>query len=84
MEHKGYLQSKTIESAILIIIVALLNILGLFEATPGKTYDTMLDMEGRKKEQVKNLLLIGGGGGAIYGRIKAKKKLGKKKGDEDE
>lgn len=83
METKGYLHSKTIDSAIIIIIVAILNILGLFEATPGQTYDTMLEMKGRQKEQIKNLLLIGGSGGVVYGRIKAKKKLGKKRGYED-
>lgn len=84
MENKGYLKSKTIDSAIIIIIVAVLNIVGLFEATPGQTYDTMLELQGRQKEQIKNLLLLGGSGGAIYGRIKATKRLGRKKGAEDE
>ncbi len=84
MEHKHFLQSKTVDSAILIIIVAILNIVGLFEAKPGQTYDTMLEMQGRQKEQIKNLLLIGGGGGAIYGRVKANKKLGKKKESDDD
>lgn len=83
MESKPYWQSKTVHSAIIIIVIAILNILGIGDATPGKTYDTMLDLEHREREQIKNLLLIGGGGGAIYGRAKADKRLGKKGGKKE-
>lgn len=86
MKIKENLQSKTVNSALLIIIVAILNIMGLFEATPGQTYDTMLELQGRQGEQIKNLLLMGGGAGAIFGRNHLNKKLGKKKeaGDEND
>ncbi len=84
MKIKDNLKSKTVNSAILIIIVAVLNLLGLFEATPGQTYDTMLELENRSNEQIKNLLLIGGGAGAIFGRNNLNKKLGKKKEPDDE
>jgi len=79
METKGYLQSKTIRSLIILLIIVLTNILGLGEAQPGQTYDTMCELEGRQTEQIKNLLLLGGIGTAGYYRVKADTKLGKKK-----
>lgn len=66
-----------------LLLIVLMNIMGIGEAEPGKTYDTMLEMEGRKTEQIKNLLLLGGLGGAAYGRIKAETHLGKKKKEDD-
>lgn len=83
MKIKDNLKSKTVNSSILILIVAILNILGLFEATPGQTYDTMLELQNRQNEQIKNLLLLGGAGGAIYGRNHLNKKLGGKEPDDE-
>lgn len=79
METKHPLKSKTIESLIVAVLILIMNILGVGEAQPGKTYDTMLEMEGRRTEQVKNLALIGACGGAAYGRWKANTNLGRKK-----
>lgn len=83
METKAYSKSKTMRSLVLLLVIVLMNIIGIGEAEPGKTYDTMLDMEGRNTEQIKNLLLLGGLGGAAYGRIKADTHLGKKKKEDD-
>ena len=79
MKTKSYLKSKTIDSLIVAVILIILNILGIGEAEPGKTYDTMLDMQGRQTEQIKNLLVLGALGGAAYGRANANTHLGKKK-----
>lgn len=82
METKHPLKSKTIESAIIIIVVALLNLLNIGNDRPGQTYDTMLDEQNRQGEQIKNLFLLGGGAGAIYGRAKANTKIGRKKNED--
>lgn len=79
METKHPLKSKTMESLLAAVLILIMNILGIGEATPGKTYDTMLDMRGRRTEQVKNLALLGACGGAAYGRLKANTHLGRKK-----
>lgn len=79
METKSFLKSKTIRFLIIALVIVLTNILGIGEAEPGKTYDTMLEMEGEEVEQVKNLLMLIGLGGAGYGRVVAKQPLGRKK-----
>ena len=79
MENKAYLKSKTIRFLVLAIIIVMTNIMGIGEAEPGKTYDTMTQMEGEEVEQVKNILMLIGIGGAGYGRAVAKEPLGRKK-----
>ena len=84
MKQKAYLKSKTMRSLIILVVIVVMNILGFGEAEPGKTYDTMLDMEGRSSEQAKNLLLLGAAGGAAYGRVKADTKLTRRKNVKNE
>ena len=79
METKGYLKSKTIRFLVIAAVIVLTNIIGVGEAEPGQTYDTMTKMEGEEVEQVKNILLLLGIGGAGYGRAVADKPLKRKK-----
>lgn len=79
MKTKNFLKSKTIRFLIIAVIIVLTNIMGIGEAEPGKTYDTIGEMKGEEFEQVKNVLLLLGIGGAGYGRVVANKPLGGKK-----
>ena len=79
METKAFLKSKTIRFLIIALVIVLTNIMGVGEAEPGKSYDTINTMEGEEVEQVKNILLLIGIGGASYGRAVADKPLGRKK-----
>lgn len=79
METKHPLKSKTIESLIILFIIAILNIMGIGEAKPGKTWDTITEIDNRRGEQIKNLLMLGAIGGGVYGRFVANSKLARKK-----
>jgi len=78
MQGKKFYQSKTINSAIIIIVVGIMNLWTLFtKPMDGFTYDTWTeDIQKQKADELKNLILVGGGAGAIYGRTKAKKPIG--------
>lgn len=83
MDNKPYWKSKTMRCLICGIVIVLLNVLGVGEAEPGQTYDTMLEQEGRQTEQAKNIFMLISLIGAAYGRKVANTKLGKKKEGED-
>ncbi len=76
--NKSPIKSKTIRSAIVIVVIALLNLLGVGEEQIGKTYDTMIDATGEKTEAAKDIGLLLGSAGVIYGRFR----VGKGKDDE--
>ena len=71
---KSPLKSKTIDSALIIIVIAILSLLGVGEAEVGKTYDTITTQTGKRTENAKEIITILGGAGAIYGRYKVKEK----------
>ncbi|GAG46301.1 unnamed protein product, partial [marine sediment metagenome] len=67
---KSPLKSKTIDSALVIILITVMSLLGFGEEEIAKTYDTI----GEKKtmETGKELITLLAAGGAIYGRYKVK------------
>lgn len=69
---KHPLKSKTINSALTIIVIACLNLLGVGESQIGDTYDTITTATGQKTEAAKDIGLLIAGAGAIYGRVKVK------------
>lgn len=71
--NKSPIKSKTINSAIVIIVIALLNLLGVGETEIGQTYDTMTDATGQKTEAAKDIGLLFGSAGVIYGRFRVGK-----------
>ena len=71
-------KSKTIVSAVIVIVMALLSFLGVGEKELGQTYDTMADATGVTVEGSKDLITILAGAGAFYGRTR----VGKGKDDE--
>ena len=78
MKTKKFWQSKTINSGIIIIILALMSIMGVGEEKLGNTYDTLIDKTGQKTEAGKDVLTGILGALAIYGRKTAKTKIGGK------
>jgi hypothetical protein len=82
METKHPLKSKTILFSLVTIIVAILNITGFGDQPTGQmTWKELSESQSNKTEQVTDLLVLLGGGGAVYGRMKAKSKIGGR-GDE--
>jgi hypothetical protein len=70
--NKHPIKSKTINSAIIIIIIALMNIIGIGDKQIAQTYDTMTDGKGTT-EQVKDIGVVAGAIGVIYGRYRVGK-----------
>ena len=70
---KNPVKSKTINSAIVIIIIALMNLIGIGEEQIGKTYDTITDATGSQTEAAKDIGLLVGAAGVVYGRFNVKK-----------
>lgn len=66
--NKHPAKSKTMRSAIVIIIIALMNIIGIGDKQIAQTYDTMTDGKGTT-EQVKDIGIVAGAIGVIYGRF---------------
>ncbi len=66
--NKNPIKSKTINSAIVIIVIGLLNIIGIGDKQIAQTYDTMTDGKGTT-EQVKDIGIVAGAIGVIYGRF---------------
>lgn len=71
--NKSPFKSKTINSAIVIIIIALMNLVGVGEEQIGKTYDTLTDATGSQTEAAKDIGLLLGSAGVIYGRVRVGK-----------
>lgn len=69
---KHPIKSKTINSALTIIVIACLNLLGVGETQIGNTYDTITDSTGQKTEAAKDIGLLLGSAGVIYGRYRVK------------
>ncbi len=69
---KHPLKSKTVNSALTIIVIACLNLLGVGETQIGNTYDTITDVTGQKTEAAKDIGLLLGSAGVVYGRYKVK------------
>jgi hypothetical protein len=69
---KAPFKSKTVNSALVIILIAVMSLLGFGEEEIAKTYDSI--GEGQKTETTKELLTLAAGIGAIYGRYKVKEK----------
>ena len=69
---KHPIKSKTINSALTIIVIACLNLLGVGEQQIGSTYDTISDATGQGTESAKDIGLLLGSAGVIYGRYKVK------------
>jgi len=67
---KHPLKSKTVNSALVVILIAVMSLLGFGEAEIAKTYDSI--GQENKSENVKELITLAAGGLAIYGRYKAK------------
>lgn len=69
---KHPLKSKTVNSALTIVVIACLNLLGVGEVQIGNTYDTITDATGQKTEAAKDIGLLLGSAGVVYGRYKVK------------
>ncbi len=69
---KSPIKSKTINSALVIILIAVMSLLGFGESEMADTYDSI--NPGNKSESVKEIITILAAGGAIYGRYKVKEK----------
>ena len=69
---KHPIKSKTINSALTIIVIACLNLLGVGETKIGNTYDTITNATGQKTEAAKDIGLLIGSAGVIYGRYRVK------------
>ena len=67
---KHPIKSKTINSALVIIMITVMSLLGIGEEEIAKTYD-QLGQES-KTETTKELVTLIAAGGAIYGRYKVK------------
>lgn len=68
---KNPLKSKTIDSVLVVILIAVMSILGIGEKEIVQTYDGL--GESRKADvPVKELATLGAAGMAIYGRYKVK------------
>lgn len=83
MKTKPFFKSKTVNSALVIIVIAALNLLGIGEAEIGATYDTITTNTGTTTESAKDLTALVAGAVAIYGRFRADTKLGKAGDNED-
>jgi len=70
--NKKPLKSKTINSALVVIVIVCLSILGVGEKQIGQTYDAISDTTGQTTEGAKDLITLLAAGGAIYGRYKVK------------
>ena len=70
--NKHPIKSKTINSAIIIIIIGLMNLIGIGDKQIAQTYDTMTDGKGTT-EQVKDIGIVAGAIGVIYGRFRVGK-----------
>ena len=70
--NKNPIKSKTINSAIIIIIIGLMNLVGIGDKQIAETYDTMTDGKGTI-EQVKDIGVVAGAIGVIYGRFRVGK-----------
>lgn len=71
MKKKPY-KSKTINSALVIILITVMSLLGFGEEEIAKTYDSI--GQESKTETTKELVTLVAGLGAIYGRYKVKEK----------
>lgn len=71
MKKKPY-KSKTVNSALVIILITVMSLLGFGEEEIAKTYDAI--GQESKTETVKELATLLAAGGAIYGRYKVKEK----------
>ena len=69
---KHPLKSKTIDSILVIALIAIMSLLGLGENEIAKTYDGL--GKEKKSETVKELITLGAAGSAIYGRYKVREK----------
>ncbi len=69
--NKHPLKSKTIVSALVIIMVAIMSILGVGEKEVIQTYDAIAK-ETDQADSIKEIVTIIAGAGAIYGRYKVK------------
>ena len=71
---KNPLKSKTVNSALIIMLVAVMSLLGFGEAEIVSTFDGLGKNDQAQTETVKELATLLAAGGAIYGRYKVKEK----------
>ncbi len=71
MQKKPF-KSKTINSALIVIVIAILSLFGVGEKDMGSTIDTMTNGQGT--ENIKEIITILAGAGVIYGRYRVKEK----------
>ncbi len=82
MKTKNPLKSKTILFALVTIFVAIFNLINPSDKPIAQmTWKELEQQQGQRTDNVMDLLVLFGGGGAVYGRFKAKDKIGGK-GDE--
>lgn len=78
MKKKPFFKSKTINSALVIILISVMGLLGVGEKQIAATYDTVSD--GGGSDNATELITLIGGITTIHGRYTAKGGIGK---DED-
>lgn len=71
---KHPLKSKTINSALVIALVAIMSLLGFGKAEIAKTFDGLGKNKGTQTETIKEIATLFAAGGAVYGRYKVKEK----------
>jgi hypothetical protein len=69
---KPFFKSKTINSTLVVAMIAIMSLLGIGETDIAKSYDMV--PESSKSEDVKELITLIAASGAIYGRFKVKEK----------
>lgn len=73
--NKFALKSKTINSALLIILIAAMSFLGMDKDQVAQTYDTVEQETGHTVDYAKEIITILSAVGVIYGRYKADGKI---------
>ncbi len=71
--NKSPFKSKTINSAIVIAVIVLLNIVGVGREKITETYDTLTETTGQKTEIAMDLGKLAGCFGVVYGRFRVGK-----------
>lgn len=70
---KNPLKSKTINSALVIALVAIMSMLGFGEQEIAETYDS-ISQEKKSDLPIKEIITLIGTGGVIFGRFRVKEK----------
>lgn len=69
--NKPVFKSKTVNSSLVVVLMAVMSLLGFGEQEVARTYDAL--GKESKSETTKELITLGAGAFAIYGRMRVGK-----------